>query len=220
MPSSGVPVVLLHAYDRRNSGDGLLVDEAIRVVTEAGVSSDNIHVVALNAGSFAGVGVNLWQHPGLGRGQRLPIGGVAVSAGTTLSALTVPSVATRYVAGGALRDARMIVGVGGGYMQARGGKRSALAMLTHGTQLALALACDARTVYLPQSVGPLRGVIGGYLRHQLGRLDTLMLRDDRSVEEVRSTHARFAPLISGWWLLLKSWSSTHGRRRPAPKYWV
>jgi hypothetical protein len=93
--------------------------------------------------------------------------------------ITVPMPLVRLV-----RDARLVVGVGGGYLRAQRGREAWNTLAFHLPQLALAANGECPAIYLPQSVGPLEGPVGRLIRHYLRRVTWLGLRDDSSVAEV------------------------------------
>jgi len=57
-------------------------------------------------------------------------------------------------------------------------------MAFHLPQLALAAGVATPAIYLPQSVGPLRGPVGDAIKRYLPSLEWLAVRDDRSLEVV------------------------------------
>jgi polysaccharide pyruvyl transferase WcaK-like protein len=185
-------VLVLHAYDARNRGDALLVRESLDYVHRAGVPKDDVRLVALVASGFETAG-EVVQYPQW----RSPAGSVSRGA-VTVAALSLASVALpqgvhRMWLQDEVRSSALIVGVGGAYLQARGGLRSVNTMLTHAPQLALAARSGRPSVYLPQSIGPLRGAIGASIRRNLRSLTQVMVRDDRSLLEVPAGNAMRVP---------------------------
>jgi polysaccharide pyruvyl transferase WcaK-like protein len=178
-------VVLLHAYDARNRGDGLLVEESLELLGRAGVATDRCLVVAMRADSFAGMAPTM-QYPGIGSEGAARLAGVASVGGMALGGMTDGRLLRSSRLGQALRGASLVVGVGGGYLRSTGGRSSVETMAFHLPQLALAAAVDAPAIYLPQSVGPLRGPVGDAIRRFLPSLAWIGVRDDRSLEAVSS----------------------------------
>jgi polysaccharide pyruvyl transferase WcaK-like protein len=182
--SMGQPrVVVLHAYDARNRGDELLVDESLSLLERAGASRADCLVVALRISTFSDH-VRGFRYPGTEReGWARAWSGVQF-AGLALGAVTTPKLISRTVLGRLISEANLIVGVGGAYLQARGGRQSAFMLATQLPQLALAAESDTPSMYLPQSVGPLRGFCGAQVHRWLGGIDYLAVRDDRTADEV------------------------------------
>jgi polysaccharide pyruvyl transferase WcaK-like protein len=173
---------VLHAFDAANEGDGYLVSETVALLHRVGVPAGEIRIVALNAESFNGL-AEVRQYPVLKLN-----GAVRWDEFPRIGALAASSMVHRRLVGavwpGEIGQCRLAVGVGGGYLQARGGKRSFDSALAHLPQLALAAGLRCPTVYLPQSVGPLMGPVGRVMRRHLARVDTVMLRDDKSTREL------------------------------------
>lgn len=173
---------LLHAYSRTNAGDGLLVDLALERLRRIGVTPDDVLVVALDPDSFpelphrAAIGAK-------GRGlawELVPAGGRAATVGlaarTPLALGALPR---------ELRGCDGLVAVGGGYLRAVDATSSLGTLLNHLPQLAYAGRAGVPSVYLPQSVGPLKGPVGGAVKRALGRIGAVCVRDDHSVDELR-----------------------------------
>ncbi len=176
-------VVLLHAYDARNRGDGLLVEESLELLGRAGIEADRCLVVAMRADSFAGMAPTM-QYPGVGTVGAARVPGAAQVAGMALGGLTHGGLLRSSRLGRAVREAKLVVGVGGGYLRAPGRRSSIETMAFHLPQLALAAAGPAPAIYLPQSVGPLRGPVGEAIARFLPSLTWLAVRDDRSLDVV------------------------------------
>jgi polysaccharide pyruvyl transferase WcaK-like protein len=154
-------ILILHAYSAENAGDGLLVTEAMDLVTEALGSDVEVTIMASRPESF----------------RHLP-------ARVLLSIPRKTGYDREFVR--ALRnidDFDLIVGVGGGYLRAGTPKEAAKTALAHIPQLFAAGHSTAPSVYLPQSVGPARFGLRPLLKTLVGKVDTFMLRDDRSVAQ-------------------------------------
>jgi polysaccharide pyruvyl transferase WcaK-like protein len=164
-------VVLLHAYSRVNRGDGLLVDLSVDVLADAGIKAEHVTVVALDHGSFAGseFGVAPAGLPEVTG--RLGLIGGALIGRKKLRRL--------------IRDSELVIGVGGGYLRSGTQKEALGTLLAHLPQLTTAVRekRPSQIVYLPQSVGPLKGPVGSLIAKNLKR-SQLFLRDDRSMIEV------------------------------------
>jgi polysaccharide pyruvyl transferase WcaK-like protein len=183
MTSAQPDVVLLHAYDARNRGDGLLVEESLELLGRAGVDSRRCLVVAMRADSFAGMAPTM-QYPGVGSEGAARLAGAASVGGMAFGAMTGGRLLRSSRLGRVARQASLLVGVGGGYLRASGGRRSVETMAFHLPQLAVAADVETPAIYLPQSVGPLRGPVGEAIKRFLPSLDWLAVRDDRSLEVI------------------------------------
>ncbi len=154
-------VLILHAYSADNAGDGLLVRETLALLEEAFGSFDAT-MLASRPDSFAELGIP-----------------------------TFPTVPTRR---GWDRRTRtvlrnidefdLVVGVGGGYLRAGTPVEVAKSALVMGPQLWAASRSSTPSVYLPQSIGPARFGTRRLLTRLLRGIDTVMVRDDRTFEEV------------------------------------
>lgn len=155
-------VLVLHAYSAANRGDGLLVDETIRLVRDALGPGVEVTVCASWPETFAYLGVRV------------------LSARPTLAGYD-----RQYVrALRAMGSYDLVVGVGGGYLRAGHLREALKAALVHGPQLYAASRSNTRTVYLPQSIGPLKMGTRRLARRLLSRIDVVYVRDDRSLSEV------------------------------------
>lgn len=172
-------IVLLHAYSRRNSGDGLLVDLSAALLREAFGPRIRLAVVAADPASFPEY-ADVLPAPviaasGLAR--------VTAAAGTACG-LATPALKTLRER---LTQADLIVGVGGGYLRARDGVEAIKLALGHVAQADAARAANKPTVYLPQSIGPamactstLSDYAATRLRDALSAFSAVCVRDDRS----------------------------------------
>ena len=160
--SSRRRAIILHGYSAANRGDGLLVELALDIVREALGEDVEITVAANHPDSFDGMGVRVLDS-GLRRtGYRR----------TYLRALR------------RLHEFDLVVGVGGGYLRFGHVVESLKAGLIHGPQLLAAARTKAPTVYLPQSIGPLRLGSRPFVRRLLRSVDLVFARDDRTVAEL------------------------------------
>jgi polysaccharide pyruvyl transferase WcaK-like protein len=172
---------ILHAYSRSNSGDGLLVDLTLERLARCGVEPEDVLLVALDPDSFpevphrAGVGAR-------GRGLAWEL----VPAVLRGAALTASAVARRPLGalGRELAGCDALVAVGGGYLRAVDATSSMGTTLNHLPQLAVAARSRTRTLYLPQSIGPLKGPVGAAVRTGLRRVDAVCVRDPWSESDL------------------------------------
>ena len=155
-------IIILHGYSSKNRGDGLLVEESVSLIREALGEDTRITLLASDPDSFAHLPVERYcSRPG-----------------------------RRGWDSGYLRELRhlnsydLVVGVGGGYLRAGTVTEALKTALVHIPQLGAAALSRTPAVYLPQSIGPLRGGTRLAYTPLLRRLTTLMLRDDRSVTEL------------------------------------
>jgi polysaccharide pyruvyl transferase WcaK-like protein len=172
---------VLHAYSRTNSGDGLLVDLTLARLARCGIAASDVVLVALDPDSFPEV-PNRVDVGARGRAlawELVPAAGRAVAAAA--------SAATRRPFGalaGELAACDALVAVGGGYLRAADATSSIGTALNHLPQLALAARAAAPSLYLPQSIGPLRGPVGAAVRRGLRHLDAVCVRDRWSAADL------------------------------------
>ncbi len=169
--TTGMKAVVLNAYRRSNSGDGLLVDETVGLLNEAfpGIS---ITLVSMEPSSFPEYGPGL--HPIAGTHEKmLPASLLA----RLLTARPHPAVTA------AIEGADVAVAVGGGYIRADHPSAAAKSFLSHMVQ---APSRSTRTpyVYLPQSIGPLPPRFIPFGAARLSRARAVFVRDDRSHAEL------------------------------------
>jgi polysaccharide pyruvyl transferase WcaK-like protein len=174
--------VILHAFSRRNSGDGLLVDLTFEALKAAGIERGECTLLALDPESFPEV-PNVRRAPGEPAAR--PSGKLAL-AGVELAADLIGGGRVRRLVG----QARGVIAVGGGYLVADSATRQLGVMLNHLVQLRAAARGPAPSIYLPQSIGPLEGPVGRATAATLRGIDRLYLRDDRSMAELALPNAR------------------------------
>jgi polysaccharide pyruvyl transferase WcaK-like protein len=174
--SPALRVVLLHAYSTRNSGDGLLVDLSLALLHEAFGPQTRVSIIAADPESFSPA---LDVHPapvladaGIKR--------VAAAAASVLPVSVNPSLASLRRM---LREADLVVGVGGGYVRARTAAEVLKLEAGHLLQIRAARASGKPVVYLSQSIGPVSGRpwLATRLASLLGSFNTVFVRDDRSL---------------------------------------
>ncbi|MFE0748293.1 polysaccharide pyruvyl transferase family protein [Gordonia sp. NPDC058843] len=163
-------IVVLHAYSRTNSGDGLLVDLTVRRLSRI-FPEDRIVIVAQDPGSFPEYEVRSWS---AARSLLAP----SSRWSTVQVSLTGPA---RHLLS-ELDAARLIVGVGGGYLRASSVLELAKSFFAHYSQLKAATSANAPAVYLPQSIGPYPKYLSRIVLNRVGRLQAFHVRDDRSLE--------------------------------------
>jgi polysaccharide pyruvyl transferase WcaK-like protein len=169
---------ILHAYSRYNAGDGLLVDLSRKYLERAEVDVQTI--VAFNAASFDDAPT--LQLPGVlgSRGARQRARASFLTRG--LAAAASNRVRGDDAIAHALRDTDLLVGMGGGYLRARGRQELMATAGAHVSQLALAVGAAPPAIYLPQSIGPFDQPLAAVVRRLLRRVDVVCVRDDRSRE--------------------------------------
>lgn len=176
-------VVFLDAYSRGNIGDGLLVDLSIDMISRALGTEIDAVVVASDAASFEDL-PRVIQVPGVSGptlqrvresiGSMLRIGQYLI-----VGKMRIPAIDQQTF------GPSIIVGVGGGSLRSGHLVESLKTLVTHVSQLFWAAGQESyATVYMPQSIGPLGGVVGRLIRTGLKKLDLVCLRDDTSVAEI------------------------------------
>ncbi|MEV5071118.1 polysaccharide pyruvyl transferase family protein [Microbacterium sp. LMI12-1-1.1] len=181
-------IVVLHAYSSTNSGDGLLVAEALDLVNAA-FDSPHVLVLALDPDSFRSVGNVTYIHPLTGAGATPS---TKLMLGASIKALLRGSRLPRRVRE-AVRDADLVVAVGGGYMRGATLTEAIKTYLAHVPQTEAAIL-NGSSVYLPQSVGPFRYLPTPVLAPRLRKVGTYFVRDDRSLDLFKgASNARRAP---------------------------
>jgi len=161
MTSTSPRVLILHAYSADNAGDGLLVRETLDLIEQA-LGAADVTLLASRPESFSFLGV-----------RTLPT--VPTLRGWNPQTLRVLRSMDQF---------DLVVGVGGGYLRAGTVMEAAKSILVMGPQLRAAAATSAPTIYLPQSIGPLRFGVRNPVQRHLARVDAVMLRDSRSMAEV------------------------------------
>jgi polysaccharide pyruvyl transferase WcaK-like protein len=172
-------IAVIHAYSRTNAGDGLLVDLTLQRLARAGVSRDDVTVVAMDPGSFSD----------LPHAVKVGTPGRKVDAETLRAAVGGATLMTlgRHAPGAtasALARADAFVAVGGGYLRAGTWVNAMGSAINHLPVLHAAARSGKPSLYLPQSIGPLTGWVGAALRSRLSRLGEVHVRDDRSADEL------------------------------------
>jgi polysaccharide pyruvyl transferase WcaK-like protein len=159
-------VLVLHAYSATNAGDGLLVEETVELLREA-LPNPEITVAALHPSTFDIPGIQVIDAaPG--------VRGFSREFRAVLKSLSAFS---------------LIVGVGGGYIRAGHPMEAVKMMATHGYQLLRASMSPVPSIYLPQSIGPLRFGSLPVAKVLLRRISKIYLRDDRSINELQLENA-------------------------------
>jgi polysaccharide pyruvyl transferase WcaK-like protein len=175
-------IAVIHAYSRVNAGDGLLVDLTLQRLARAGVAAADVTVVAMDAASFADLPRVVKLGTSGRRADRETAGAALSGLGLAAGVLTGgrgPGTATR-----TLSAADAFVAVGGGYLRAGNRVNRIGTALNHLPPLLVAARSGRPSIYLPQSVGPLTGWVGGRVRRFLSEVDEVHVRDDRSLREV------------------------------------
>jgi polysaccharide pyruvyl transferase WcaK-like protein len=172
---------VLHAYSRANAGDGLLVDLTLERLARHGVTSDDVLLVALDPDSFPELRHRVAAGtPGRALDRRA-LRAAGQGAGLLVSAA---GRRPRTALASRLAACTAFLAVGGGYLRTPDLTSSLGTALNHVPQLAVAGRMDRPSLYLPQSVGPLRGPVGRLVRRLLGGVGQVCVRDDRSAAEL------------------------------------
>lgn len=166
-------MLLLHAYSPKNSGDGLLVELARATVLKA-LGSADFRVVASDADAFEGDEYAQWGPPGIGRSTRIPRRITMLATGILGGSKSIQSL---------VREADVVVGVGGGYLRGGALGPAIKSWGAHFGQLRLAAREGHKAIYLSQSIGPFSGIYKSAVARNLAKLHTVYARDDRSVSE-------------------------------------
>lgn len=157
-------VLILHGYSAENRGDGLLVEEAITLIHDSLGQGAQITLCASHPESFKHL-------------QNVKI----VDSGLRRHGYSFDYIRTLF----RVRRFDLVVGVGGGYLRAGYPLELLKTAIIHGPQLLAAAFRGRSVVYLPQSIGPLRCGTRAFVNHALLRLETVMVRDDRSFQELK-----------------------------------
>lgn len=165
-------VLIIHAYSADNKGDGLLVEETLRLVHDAFGPSTDIGLVASYPDSFSGF-----------------------KGATYQSRPTVRGFDRHYVKLLLSRAKQydVVVSVGGGFLRGKKPVELLKTVIVNGPQLLLAATRGKDSVYLSQSVGPFSPQVWRALRVLLKRMRCVWLRDDRSMAEVNLPNCHRAP---------------------------
>lgn len=156
-------IAILHGYSAANAGDGLLVFSTLNLIRSVHPDAQ-VTLFASYPDSFRDLDCTVISTQPTRRGYRY----------SYLRALI------------GIRSFDVVVGVGGGYLRFGTLREATVAALVHGPQLIAAALLARKAVYMPQSVGPMRGGSRSLVRFFVRRLATIMLRDDVSVREVDS----------------------------------
>lgn len=178
-------VAVIHGFSRANRGDGLLVDLTFQLLEQSGIPRSQCTLVALDPGSFPDL-EHVVRAPGDASAR--PSVGLVRGGMETLASFAGLDRIGRFLA-----SADALIAVGGGYLVADSPIRQAGVLINHFHQLRAAARHRAPTVYLPQSIGPLHGVVGGLVRKELAGIDRIWVRDDTTLSEVRLPNMRRCP---------------------------
>lgn len=205
-------VAILHAFSYRNAGDALLLDLTLERLQRAGIAPHRCRLVALDPRSFELQASGLESvrgSPGEPWGRLstrlLP---ATMNLAGTLASLPSPGRLALSTDARALEGISAVVGIGGGYLKADRCRASAGLVLNHLPSLLLATRMDMPSIYLPQSVGPLRGPVGALTRRLLSHLDHLFVRDAESAKELDGANVTRMPDLAVLHLG-ERWSSGH-----------
>lgn len=168
--------LVLHAFSRRNSGDGLLVDLTLEALQDAGIDPSRVEILALDPESFD-------EPPRVHRAPGEPFAELSprlVGAGLELLVNQLSAGKIEALVG----KAEGLVAVGGGYLVADSFVRQSGVLLNHLAQLRSAAKASIPSIYLPQSVGPLQGPVGVAVKRHLNAVDLFCARDDVTLKEI------------------------------------
>lgn len=174
--------VIIHAYSRHNSGDGLLVDETLALAREADLIVQCL--VSWDPLSFEDLEIPVL-HPLTGDSTAYTRRGLARSLVTQAPH---PKVRREISA------ADVVLAVGGGYLRAGSMVEYGKSALAHRVQLPSS-RWGRKAVYLPQSIGPHPPRLLPGFASRLGRAAHVFVRDGRSEAELqeRGVAARRVP---------------------------
>lgn len=172
---NGIKVILIHAYNSNNKGDGLLVEESINMIRESLGQNTEISLVASYPDTFAHLGLPAFRARPSARGY---------------SREYMKLLLNRF------DGYDLVVGVGGGYLRFGTFIESVKTSLVMLPQLFAVRISGVPTVFLPQSIGPSKFFPKPLLRWLLKCIDTVWLRDDRSVSLLSLTSAKRSPDIA------------------------
>lgn len=175
-------IAVLHVSSRRNSGDGLLTDLTLERIRRACGQGRSTVVLALDPDSFGALD-DVRQ---VGTPHRDLSPDVLRAASSSMATWTRIKIRSGDPAANELPDVSACVAVGGGYLRNPDMLASFGLLINHLPQLEMASGSAVPSVYLPQSIGPLRGLSGEYVKRLLSRLDLVCLRDDRSFDELEA----------------------------------
>ncbi len=156
-------ILITHAFSTKNLGDGLLVDETIDMITQAFGPSHEITLLAHYPETF-------------GYNNILKIRSAPIKNGYSLEYLKVLL---------NIKDYDFIVAVGGGYFRYGYFMEGIKTSLVHTPQMIATALSNCPSIYLPQSIGPLRAGTAKIFRPFFRKIDKIYLRDQRSIQELR-----------------------------------
>lgn len=160
-------IVVLHCYSAENAGDGLLVNETVELVRDA-LGDVELTIAASHPDTFVDIDAHVVDSSPSPSGYR----------GEYRRLL------------GSLDTYDLVVAVGGGYLRAGHAVEALKTLLVHGPQLWAARRTRTPTVYLPQSVGPAHPIARSLIQRGLRGVDTIFVRDDRSLADYASPNVR------------------------------
>lgn len=172
-------VVVLHAYSARNRGDRWLVELTHELLKDAGHEGSEVETFAIDPSSFNGDSF-------LGKFRSssdvFRLNGKFRDLGLAIGSIVSGQTAVRR----AVARADLVLGVGGGYLRAGNFKEGMRTLFAHVPQLFISSRSHASVIYLPQSIGPLKGLAGKLIGNLLNDIDLVFVRDDTSMKEVPS----------------------------------
>lgn len=161
-------ILIMHAYSANNTGDGLLVDKALRTASLS-FPEENLHFTVIT------------MYPETFQYLKESYNSIDIIDSGVKSKKFLAFIKT--IAN--IKNYDIVIAVGGGYLRFGTLNEGLKTALAHGPQLiAASLFAPQKTIYLPQSIGPLN-LAKAPMRFFLGRMKHVCVRDDRSVEELK-----------------------------------
>lgn len=200
--------LITHAYSRNNSGDGLLVDLAVDTVEKSAEKMKLSRVIVCDGDSFNGYLASEISRINIDQKSKITKTAAILSTIIKLLLFSDEKLLPKSARADAF-EADAIFAVGGGYLRAGRTSEALKMLISHGPQLKYAAKTSKKTIYLPQSIGPLRGPIGKLIKHWLKSIDIIFLRDDISPREVTSKNTKRVPDMA-----IQELASTLSQRKP------
>lgn len=167
--------LIIHGFSAKNLGDGLLVEESIDMIRSAFGHDAEITLATHYPETFDITGI---KH---------------LRSGPSKKGYSSSYIRTLFK----VNNFDLVIAVGGGYMRFGYPMEATKTALVHLPQLVASSVTKTPTVYLPQSIGPLRGGTRPIVRGLLKNIDKIYLRDERSIEELKLNNAvRFPDLAA------------------------
>ena len=167
-------IALIHAYSTRNSGDGLLVEEARNLALRA-YPGALIDLVALDPDSFDSSLFDRVVHPLTGSS-----GSPGAGRSVMLALFSLVRGQRNRLLAEIIGGADLVIAVGGGYLRGKTAVEAVKMLAVHAVQLPRPEDL-APSIYLPQSVGPFGRPVQRFVRKRLKNASSIHCRDDVSL---------------------------------------